>query len=477
MGSKELAQLCENLSITDDDSEIHQISGGIERDGVEDVNHCLVGKVLAGKRVNREAFKSVIEQIWSPFGNVEIEVVVENIFMFYFNNPTDRDRIWHRGPWHFDRNLIVSEILEGTGNISQLSFNKAKFWVQIHDIPIMCMNRRMAKWLAEQIGEVIDIPSESRDCWGKFLRVKVLIDISRPLKRWLQLKLDQSENIIMVNLKYERLSEFCYACGRLGHSISECNDVEAKKEAIEGPVTRFGSWLRASSTKKTNIRSSSMGSGGTSEKERYLGESSRRDSEGSSKRVMASLDLLQGRSESPETVNSRKAREVDLESSSPVKQSETVRMDGMCVDRPISGLSVVVMEEAHESKKAAGVEQVVTLKLKEHGPDPTNLEDPSIKPSLELELSVQYLSLGSEANKAPVVIGKKWKRIARETQRQTTAYLTLGGRVQESCKRRVNFEVMEPERVSKKGKITTNEIPSASLTPMAEPVEQVCREP
>ncbi|TXG57878.1 hypothetical protein EZV62_015707 [Acer yangbiense] len=164
MGSKELAQLCENLSIKDEDSAIHQVSGGIERDGVEDVNHCLVGKVLSGKRVNREAFKSVIEQIWRPYGSVDIEVVGENMFMLYFNSTVERDRIWHRGPWHFDRNLIVLEKPEGTGDISQLSFNKTELWVQIHDIPIMCMNRRMAKWLAEQIGEVIDIPSESRDC-------------------------------------------------------------------------------------------------------------------------------------------------------------------------------------------------------------------------------------------------------------------------------------------------------------------------
>ncbi|TXG56336.1 hypothetical protein EZV62_017649 [Acer yangbiense] len=229
MRTKELARLCENLSIRDEDSEIHQIYEGLERDGVEDANHCLVGKVLSSRRVNREAFKSVIEQLWSPFGTVDIEVVGENIFMFYFNNPIDQDRIWNRGPWHFDRSLIVLEKPEGTGHISQFSFSRAKFWVQIHDIPIICMNRRMARWLAEQIGEVIDIPTESRDCWGKFLKVKVSIDISRPLKRWLRLKLDKSGNIVMIGLKYERLPKFCYACGRIGHSISDFSDVEAKK--------------------------------------------------------------------------------------------------------------------------------------------------------------------------------------------------------------------------------------------------------
>ena len=64
----------------------------------------------------------------------------DNLFMFYFNNDDDRNRVLQRGLWHFGNSLIVLEKLVGSGNISKLSFNKADFWVQIHDIPILCMN-------------------------------------------------------------------------------------------------------------------------------------------------------------------------------------------------------------------------------------------------------------------------------------------------------------------------------------------------
>ena len=67
----------------------------------------------------------------------------------------------------------------------------------------------------------MEIPSESRECWGKFMRVKVRLDISKPLKRWLRLKLGKLEEVIMVGLKYERLPDFCYAYGRIGHGIKE----------------------------------------------------------------------------------------------------------------------------------------------------------------------------------------------------------------------------------------------------------------
>ncbi|TXG60685.1 hypothetical protein EZV62_015258 [Acer yangbiense] len=256
MDSAELAKLCAKLSISDVDGPIRQVSGEIKSEGLKDVDHCLVGKVLAGKRVNREAFKKVIEQLWSPIGSVEIEAVGDNTFMFFFPSLEVRSLIWSRGPWHFDRNLIVLEKPTGTGDISKLSFHMVEFWVQIHNLPLMCMNRRMARYLAEQIGTVVELPTDSRECWGRFIRVKVRIDISKPLLRCLRLNLDDSGEVTTAILLYERLPEFCYACGIIGHGLRDCPDDDARLEALEGVSTKYGSWLRAASVEQSKNRNS-----------------------------------------------------------------------------------------------------------------------------------------------------------------------------------------------------------------------------
>ena len=49
----------------------------------------------------------------------------------------------------------------------------------------------------------------------------------------------------MVGLRYERLPEFCYACGRIGHGIKACPDSEARIAALQGRSTKFGPWMRA----------------------------------------------------------------------------------------------------------------------------------------------------------------------------------------------------------------------------------------
>lgn len=56
---------------------------------------------------------------------------------------------------------------------------------------------------------------------GEFLRVRIILDITQPLPRcyklWVERKL-----VGWVGLKYERLPNFCYWCGSVGHGNRDC---------------------------------------------------------------------------------------------------------------------------------------------------------------------------------------------------------------------------------------------------------------
>ncbi|TXG46618.1 hypothetical protein EZV62_027882 [Acer yangbiense] len=508
MGTSEIARLCKNLSIKDEDRDIHQVTEEIGEVGVEDVDHCLVGKVLCGKRVNREAFRSVIEQLWSPFGNVEIEVVGENTFLFYFKNPNDRNRVWQRGPWHFDKSLIVLEKSEGTGDISQLSFSKAEFWVQIHDIDYVYESKN---------GEVAS-------------------GTNRPLKRWFRLKLDKSDKVVVVGLKYERLPEFCYACGQIGHGRNECNDEEAKREAIKGPITKFGSWMRASSSEKVKFKSPSNGSGGSSEKGGFMGESREQGKTGTSTSGSTSLAVQKGGAISPVTESLIKATREQVKTlGSGPKEGEEL-LDRMCVDGPFIG----PVGQAEEKTR--------DLEVLNIGPSRSSLSPTKVRPvslridggSTETGMQLDTQKTGQVPNletQTPTKVkGKKWKHAARETQTMLKSSLmasplqrkllsnlstmktnkrnspsptqskdspkdksdrkqgkgmashrvspTSQGQSEEldpewrpqgGCKRRVFFECKE--EIREKAKATAMEISSSNSLSATEPVDQAHREP
>lgn len=80
---------------------------------------------------------------------------------------------------------------------------------------------------------------------NQYFRIKVLIDVSQPLKRGF-VALDDQGRKTWYQVTYERLPMFCFLCGILGHGESHCPTryEEDFREPEEG--FQFGNWLRAS---------------------------------------------------------------------------------------------------------------------------------------------------------------------------------------------------------------------------------------
>ena len=72
------------------------------------------------------------------------------------------------------------------------------------------------------LGEVEKVDANEKGfCLGKFKRVRVLMDISIPLCRGQKVRLGE-HGLKWVEFKYERLSIFCYLCGRIDHDERDC---------------------------------------------------------------------------------------------------------------------------------------------------------------------------------------------------------------------------------------------------------------
>ena len=63
---------------------------------------------------------------------------------------------------------------------------------------------------------------------GGFLRIKVKIDIRKPLRRGILVEGEEGEEDCWCAIRYEFIPNFCYGCGRLGHvECDSCVEEEA----------------------------------------------------------------------------------------------------------------------------------------------------------------------------------------------------------------------------------------------------------
>ncbi|KAL5763997.1 hypothetical protein ACOSP7_016350 [Xanthoceras sorbifolium] len=212
----------------------------------------LVGKIVANREISREAFKSFIPMIWRSTNPVEIEAIGVNLFIFRFGCLWDRKRVLEGGPWSFDKHLLILKEIVGSDRLEDQDFSSTPFWVQIYNLPLVCLTRDIKMVLGKKIGEVKDIDDgDSEDCLGKFIRVRVVIDVSKPLKRRLRVALGDNDEEIAVLLCYERFSYFCYYCRCMGHLVRDCRDNPSGLKNISD--MKYGAWLKAPASSRTRF--------------------------------------------------------------------------------------------------------------------------------------------------------------------------------------------------------------------------------
>jgi hypothetical protein len=100
--TEELEKLCGRVSLTDGEKQGLTIEEGEIADGREKVGRCLVGRIGVERKINKEAFKTIMSCIWRTVGVVIFKEVQDNIWLFEFVERSDKERVLAGRPWSFD---------------------------------------------------------------------------------------------------------------------------------------------------------------------------------------------------------------------------------------------------------------------------------------------------------------------------------------------------------------------------------------
>lgn len=144
-------------------------------------------------------------------------------------------------PWWFDKKVLCLHTISSDERLSEIKPHHTPFWIRIYDLPLSQRSHETAKAIGNKMGEFMEWDGSEKGSHGRFLCLRTRLDLTKPLRRG---SMTITDNGVpnKVFFKYERLQDYCYICGMLGHTIRDCND-NCEEEDGEGTNhNNYGPW-------------------------------------------------------------------------------------------------------------------------------------------------------------------------------------------------------------------------------------------
>ncbi|BFG30746.1 hypothetical protein CerSpe_170190 [Prunus speciosa] len=203
----------------------------------------LVGRLLSLKDFKVHFFMRTMKKLWSPRACVEIYQLEQGRFLFSFLSKSDRNCVLKGSPWNFENALLILGETDGFEDPHQVPLTTQPLWIRVKGVPLAYMERSTGQLIGDILGRFIETDSgRGGTCLGSFLRLKVVTDVTQPLKRCLRFTFPEVGSRLLL-IKYEKLPNYCYLCGLCDHVLNQCS----LRDSIvnHGDFKPFGSWLRA----------------------------------------------------------------------------------------------------------------------------------------------------------------------------------------------------------------------------------------
>ncbi|BFG30894.1 hypothetical protein CerSpe_171680 [Prunus speciosa] len=211
-----------------------------ELDSLRAVRFLLVGRLLTPKVFHWDSLIGTMKSIWHTCeGFTVVPLDDPQCMLFSFQNDFDRRKVMRGAPWTFDRSLLVLAFTDGSVDPMTVPLEIQHFWVRVRRIAPIFLTPALGEKIGNHLGMFVVVDKGmNEDCLGSFLRVRVGLKITDPLKRWITLRLNPDEPAKQYDIEYELLPFFCLFCGRLDHLGSSC----ALKMSSDVVTEQYGRW-------------------------------------------------------------------------------------------------------------------------------------------------------------------------------------------------------------------------------------------
>lgn len=184
-----IIQALNNISLEDEEEGgLEIVAEALEGENLQqqgfDAKLCVVGRFITEGRVDFEAMQHTLALLWKPGRGVYMKELESNLYLFQFYHEIDVKRVMEGCPWSFNRRALVMSRMKEGQNPRCVDLNSIDLWVQVHDLKVGFMSEAVLKSVGNYVGSYVQsCPNNFTGVWREYMRIRVTINLSKPLKR------------------------------------------------------------------------------------------------------------------------------------------------------------------------------------------------------------------------------------------------------------------------------------------------------
>ncbi|XP_057444625.1 uncharacterized protein LOC130736865 [Lotus japonicus] len=228
----------EGVTKTREDSLVLFDDGDVA-DALGEYENCLVGRFLTDKPIHKGSLQSALGNIWCNPRDFRVEEISNKVFLFHLGDEKDARRIIQGSPWVFRNSWLLIQPWSCHVEPVDMVFDSVAVWVQFWGLPLHCRTIKMGTKIGSSIGEVLDVDLFELPDRKVIVKAMVEIDVSKPLLEGINGG-SHKDGVFWIDFKYEKLPQFCFICGIIGHGDQFCPTGVAADHVTSASSRKYG---------------------------------------------------------------------------------------------------------------------------------------------------------------------------------------------------------------------------------------------
>ncbi|KAJ8898724.1 hypothetical protein K2173_004886 [Erythroxylum novogranatense] len=188
---------------------------------------------LMGRQLSFSMLKTRLMALWKPKGPIKLVDLDNEFYLVNFKDEDDYIRTLTQGPWIIAGQALSVQRWYPSFHPSIGKITHVVAWVRFPELSVAQYHPSILTALGNLVGRTVKINSHAQLTHrGKFARVTVYLDLSAPLRAFVELDGEP------VKVAYEGLPPICFHCGLVGHGSENCPSRTPAPTVNEPPTRR-----------------------------------------------------------------------------------------------------------------------------------------------------------------------------------------------------------------------------------------------